>query len=95
MVICEFGGVKLLSTILASVVISNKEVVARELHFGVFTLDLHIMQQSDHGGHSDRKRDAPDLAIIDLDDLDLLLEEHSDCPSPGDHLQGLIGCVQK
>jgi len=44
MVVGELGGVRLLSTVLASVVISNEKVVARKLHLGVFAPDLHVVQ---------------------------------------------------
>lgn len=87
-------GRQLSPAVLAAVLITHKQIVTGKLDLCMIPSDLDVMKKSKHGRQADGNGDAPDLSIVDLDDLHLFLEEHLNGSLPGQYLKRFVGCVQ-
>jgi len=95
MVVSQLRRVELKSTVLTSKVISDEEIVARELHLRVFTSYLHVMKETYDRRYMNRQGDTSNLTIIHFHYFDLVLEKHFDGPFPGDDLKRFIRSVEE
>ena len=82
------------AAVLARVVVAGVDVRAGERHVGEGSFHTDVTEEAKHRGKPHPDRDAPDLPVVDGDDLDLALEEEGDRFLPRHDPQGLVSGVQ-
>jgi hypothetical protein len=90
----ELGGGEALAAVLACVVVAGVDVRAGERHVGEGAFHTDVTEEAKHRGEPHPDRDAPDLPVVDGDDLDLALEEEGDRFLPRYDPQWFVGGVQ-
>jgi len=91
MIIGEVARRELAPTILTAMTIPGVNVASRKLHLMVVPLDLHIAQQAKDRRQGKGEGDTADFSIVFCQDLNLVLEEHTQSTLPRNHVQGLVG----
>ncbi len=83
----------LLPAILAGIVVARVDICSTKFDVLEALPDLYILQETENTGHSDGKTDAPDLAIILSQNLNLALAQQIKRTLPGNYVDWFIGCV--
>jgi hypothetical protein len=91
----KFFRFKASPAILTRILISGKDVASGKFHHPLLASDFNHLQESQHGRKLEGDRDASDLTIIDLQNLDFTLEEKQDRLLPRNNPQRLVGRVEK
>ena len=90
----ELGRREAVAAVLARVVVAGVDVRPGERHVGEGAFHTDVTEQAKHRGELHPDRHAPDLPVVDGDDLDLALEQQGDRFLPRDDPQWLVSGVQ-
>ena len=80
----QLFGPELVTTVLAGVAISRKDIDARELDRTVNVLEADQLEEPHDGGKLNGDRHCVDLSVIDLEDFNFTLPEKRDRLLPMD-----------
>ena len=87
-------GPELVTTVLAGITISRKNIDAGEFDRPVDILQPDQLQEPHHGGKLNGDRHRVDLSVVDLEDFNFTLPEERDRLLPIDDPQGFIRRVE-
>src|SRR5262249_53543872 len=83
------------AAVLTPVIVARVDIRARKRYIIEASLDLDEPQQPDHRRQLEAESDGADLAVVDVDDLDLALAPQRDRLLPVDNLERLVRRVEK
>jgi len=86
---------KLVTTVLAGIPISRKDIDAGEFDRPMNVLEPDQFQEAHDGGKLDGNRYRMDLSVVDLEDFNFALPEKRNRLLPIDYPQGLVRCVEQ
>ena len=90
----QLFGPKFVTTILAGIAISRKDIDAGEFNRPVDILEPNQLEEPHDGGKLDGDRDRVDLSVIDLEDFNFTLPEERNRLLPMDDPQGFVRRVE-
>ena len=88
-------GPKLVTTVLACIAISGKDIDAGEFDCPVDILEPDQLEKPHDGGKFNGDRHRVDLSVVDLEDFNFALPEKRDRLLPIDDPQGLVRRVEQ
>ena len=86
---------ELVTTILAGIAISGKDIDAGEFDRPVAILEPDELEEPHNRGKFERDRHRVNLSVIDLEDFNFPLPEQRDCFLPMNDTQGFVRCVEQ
>ncbi len=86
---------ELMTTVLAGIAVSRKDIDAGELDCPMNILEPNQLEQAHDGGKLDGDRYCVDLSVVDLEDFDFALPEKRNRLLPMDDPEGFVRCVQQ
>ena len=91
----QFLGPELVTTVLAGIAVSRKDIDAGEFDGPVDILEPNQLQEAHDGGKLNGDRYRVDLSVIDLEDFDFALPKKRNRLLPIDDPQGFVRRVEQ
>jgi hypothetical protein len=91
----QFLGPELVTTVLAGIPISRKDIDAGEFDRPMNVLEPDQLQEAHDGGKLDGNRYRMDLSVVDLEDFNFALPEECNRLLPMNNPQGLVCRVEQ
>ena len=91
----QFLGPELVTTVLAGIAVSRKDIDAGEFDGPVDILEPNQLQEAHDGGKLNGDRYRVDLSVIDLEDFNFALPKERNCLLPIDDPQGFVRRVEQ